>query len=190
MVLLICGEFTPFLIPVFGSAITPATCRIPSQAAKDRNAASKRKTLALKALEGNVSAINASTELETILRMSHPDWVRAANAKGVLSACAVLGLVKKHNRFAGRLLTAPVYRPRLNKYLEYLALDDALIRTGGGVKELSPDEVRFALDERGASDVAVEFSSEAKADVARREWLMKWLELREEQQKSLKTKTA
>ncbi|KAJ5288502.1 hypothetical protein N7478_001532 [Penicillium angulare] len=185
MVLIVCGEFTPLLIPIFGSTITPATCRIPSQVHDERNAASKRKTLALQALGTSVQG----NELETLLRISHPDWVRAADSKGVLSACAVLGLVKRHDRFAGALLTGPVYRPRLNRYLEYLAVDDALIRNGGGVKELSPNEVMFALDERGASDVAVGYPSESKADVARREWLMRWLELRGKQEKSLKTKT-
>ncbi|OQD76875.1 hypothetical protein PENDEC_c003G06967 [Penicillium decumbens] len=49
LILLICGEFTPLIVPLFGSAITPATCRVPGQVAKEREVASKRKNAAMRA---------------------------------------------------------------------------------------------------------------------------------------------
>jgi len=61
--------------------------------------------------------------------------------------------------------------------VEYLAIDDGMIRAGG-VKGLNSAEVRIALDERGAGDVAALYAGE-KVERAERKWLERWLDVRE-----------
>ncbi|KAJ5652487.1 hypothetical protein N7507_009913 [Penicillium longicatenatum] len=185
LILMICGEFTPLIIPIFGSAITPATCRVPGQITKDRERASKRKALALQAYTGANPESKPISDVESfklLIQLASPAWVETANAASVLQACAVFGLVKKHDRFAGTALAGLVYRRRLLQYLEYLAIDDAMIRGGGGVEKLSYAEVRIALDERGAGDVDDAMRRDCSAEEVEsveRSWLSKWLTSRE-----------
>lgn len=190
LILIICGEFTPLVIPIFGSAITPATCRVPGQIAKERETASKRKALALQAWidanpESGLGAMPKPTSDESfklLIQLANPAWVGTANPASVLQACAVFGLVKKHDRFAGTALAGLVYRRRLSQYLEYLAIDDAMIRGGGGIEKLSYAEVRIALDERGAGEVGDAIRRDCsveEVETFERNWLSKWLTSRE-----------
>ncbi|KAJ5692115.1 hypothetical protein N7462_001538 [Penicillium macrosclerotiorum] len=188
LILIVCGEFTPLIVPLFGSAITPATCRVPGQVAKERAAASKRKTLAL-AAHARASGSTAphagdSAELELLAEFASPAWAMRADGAAVLRASAVFGLVRSHERTGAALLVGPVYRPRLRRYLEYLAIDDSMIRRNGGVAALSAAEVKVALDERGAGDVAAAFAS-AKAEFVEREWLERWLVVRQGMEKKV-----
>lgn len=187
LILIVCGEFTPLIVPIFGSAITPATCRVPGQIAKERNTASKRKHAALLAhvqtVSGNNTAlesvqVGSEQELSLLAEFANPVWAASADAHAVLRACAVFGLVKAHDRTLGSALAGSIYRPRLQRYLEYLSIDDGMVRAGGGVAALSPTEVRIALDERGAGDVAALRAGE-KAELVEREWLERWLDVRE-----------
>lgn len=187
VILIVCGEFTPLIVPIFGSAITPATCRVPGQIAKERDTASKRKYAALlahvRATSGTNTApesmqVGSEQELSLLAEFANPVWLAGADANAVLRACAVFGLVKAHDRVAGSALTGLIYRPRLQRYLEYLSIDDGMIRAGGGVAALSPAEVRIALDERGAGDVAA-LRAGKKAEGVEREWLERWLDVRE-----------
>lgn len=180
LILIVCGEFTPLIIPIFGSAITPATCRIPSQIAKEREAASKRKYLALSAhASTNVPPslspvqVGSEEELDLLARFADMEWVAGADSHAILRASAVFGLVKKHDPAVGGVLVGPIYRPRLKRYIHYLSIDDAMIRKVG-VKAMSSEEVRFALDERGLGDVA-SLAPRGKAEVVEREALERWL---------------
>lgn len=182
LILIICGEFTPLVVPLVGSAITPATCRVPGQIVKERDAASKRKYEALlaharAARRPSAVQVGSPEELALLAEMADPGWAVGASAEAVLRACAVFGLVKRHDRVGGSALTGLVYRPRLRRYVEYLAIDDGMIRAGGGVPALSPAEVRVALDERGAGDVAA-LRAGKKAEMVEREWLKRWLDVR------------
>ncbi|KAJ6115096.1 hypothetical protein N7486_000874 [Penicillium sp. IBT 16267x] len=191
LVLIICGEFTPLIIPIFGSAITPATCRVPGQIAKERERASKRKALALQAwAEANPESgldvapkpIRDDESFKLLIQLANPAWAATANSASVLQACAVFGLVKKHARFAGTALVGLVYRRRLSQHLEYLAIDDAMIRGGGGIEKLNYAEVRIALDERGAGDVGDALRRDCSAEeveLFERRWLSRWLTSRE-----------
>jgi hypothetical protein len=190
LVLIVCGEFTPLVIPLFGSAITPATCRVPGQIAKERNEASKRKNAAMiaharaeqpSALKG--VSVGSGEEMRLLAEFASPSWVKRADKDAVLRACAVFGLIKSHERVGGSMLVGPLYRGRLEKYVEYLGIDDGMIRAGGGVSRLHADEVRIALDERGAGDVASLYAGE-KIERAERKWLEKWLDVREGEVKS------
>ncbi|KAJ5594513.1 uncharacterized protein N7459_000721 [Penicillium hispanicum] len=186
LILIVCGEFTPLIVPIVGSAITPATCRVPGQIDKERGAASKRKYSALRAHALAASGASASAgpvqagsneELALLVEFAQPLWAVRADAGAVLRASAVFGLVKRHDRFAGAALAGLVYRPRLRRYLEYLAIDDGMIRSGGGVDAMSAAEVRVACDERGAGDF-VSMAGHEKAESLERQWLKKWLVVR------------
>ncbi|CAI7605862.1 unnamed protein product [Penicillium pancosmium] len=108
LILIICGEFTPLIVPIFGSAITPATCRVPSQITKEREAGSKRKYLALTAHANAQAAQQAGTMPTTVqigseqemtllaTRFANAEFARDADASGVLAASAVFGIVKSH----------------------------------------------------------------------------------------------
>lgn len=180
LVLMICGEFTPLIVPIFGSAITPATCRVPGQVAKEREAGSKRKVLAQRALAagtGEAAPMTGSdAERAQLVGLARLESAQRASAQKVLQACAVFGLVKKHDRVLGGVLAGLVYRPRLLRHLHYLTVDDRMI-LDAGVDALSAEEVRIAVGERGAGDVAAMLTG-GKAVAVEREWLRKWLEER------------
>lgn len=180
LVLIICGEFTPLIVPIFGSAITPATCRVPGQVAKEREAGSKRKVLAQRALAaGNGEAVpmtGSDAERAQLVGLARLESARRASAQQVLQACAVFGLVKRHDRALGAVLAELVYRPRLLRHLHYLNVDDRMI-LDAGVGALSAEEVRIAVGERGAGDVAAMVTG-VRAEAVEREWLRKWLEER------------
>lgn len=199
MILIVCGEFTPLIVPIFGAAITPATCRVPSQITKERDVASRRKYAALLAhasaapspstepASGSLprpAAIGSDHELSLLAEFADPTWAVTADSAAVLRASAVFGLVKRHDRAAGSALAGLVYRPRLRRWVEYLAIDDNMIRNGGGVRALSAAEVRIACDERGACDVATFSKTREAAEQTERKWLERWLKLREGKTKS------
>lgn len=177
LILIICGEFTPLIVPIFGNTITPATCRVPGQVTKEREAGSKRKVLAQQALAAAtgeaVPMTGSDAERAQLLGLTTISSAQQASAQKVLQACAMFGLVKKHDRFLGRMLAGPVYRPRLLRHLHYLNIDDRMI-LDAGVDALSAEEVRIAVEERGAGDVSAMLNG-AKAEAVEREWLKKWL---------------
>jgi hypothetical protein len=165
------------MIPICGKAITPATCRVPGQVTKEREAGSKRKVLAQQALAAAtgeaVPMTGSDAERAQLLGLTTISSAQQASAQKVLQACAMFGLVKKHDRFLGRMLAGPVYRPRLLRHLHYLNIDDRMI-LDAGVDALSAEEVRIAVEERGAGDVSAMLNG-AKAEAVEREWLKKWL---------------
>jgi hypothetical protein len=165
MILIVCGEFTPLIIPIFGSAITPATCRVPSQVEKERVGSAKRKDAALVGFDGG--------QMEILRRFADPAWVGSAGSDEVLRACAVFGLVKRHDKFGGALLAGSIYRPRLARYAQYLAIDDGMIRAGS-VAAMSAIEVRIAVEERGGVDVSKSLERK-QAEQMERRWLEQWL---------------
>jgi hypothetical protein len=189
LILLICGEFTPLIIPLFGAAITPATCRVPSQIAKERESASKRKYLAL-AAHANIAAkeqgampasvsVGSAEEMALLAtRFAGAEFAVKAGGSEVLVAGAVFGIVGSHRPRLGGLLMGPVYRPRLRRYVRYLEIDDGMIREGGGVRALSSQEVRFALEERGLGDVGSVLRKGGVVEDVERRALEMWLEAR------------
>ncbi|KAJ5555495.1 hypothetical protein N7461_003965 [Penicillium sp. DV-2018c] len=186
MILIVCGEFTPLIVPIFGSAITPATCRVPAQVEKERVAATNRKSAALDAHiasleEKNLALLKADAveQLRLLARcFADPAWVAGADPASVLRACAVFGLVKRHDKTAGSLLASVIYRPRLARFVEYLAIDDGMIRVGGGVSAMNATEVRAAVEERGGVDVSSGTQDRKQAERLERRWLEQWLTVR------------
>jgi hypothetical protein len=176
MILIVCGEFTPLIIPIFGSAITPATCRVPSQVEKERVGSVKRKLAALES--GRLPLKPDSSEQLRLLakQFADPAWTASADPASVLRACAVFGLVKRHDKTASALLAGLIYRPRLTRYVEYLAIDDRMIRAGG-ISSMSATEVRIAVEERGGVDISGT-SDRKQAEKLERRWLEQWIALK------------
>ncbi|CAG8905155.1 unnamed protein product [Penicillium egyptiacum] len=194
MILIVCGEFTPLIIPIFGSAITPATCRVPSQVEKERVAATARKLAALHVFvaenkDRSMHLLKAgdAEQLALLARsFADPVWVASAGSADVLRACAVFGLVKRHDRTAGESLAGLIYRPRLARYVEYLAIDDGMIRVGGGVSAMNATEVRIAAEERGGVDVSSGTQDRKRVEELERRWLEQWLSVRGDSPRSKK----
>ncbi|KAJ5971106.1 uncharacterized protein N7479_001024 [Penicillium vulpinum] len=186
MILIVCGEFTPLIIPIFGSAITPATCRVPSQMKTERVTATMRKLTALDVFvaedEDRSVHLLKSGGVEQLALLAKcfadPAWVAGAGSADVLRACAVFGLVKRHDKTAGEFLAGLIYRPRLARYAEYLAIDDGMIRVGGGVSAMNATEVRIAVEERGGVDVSSGTQDRKRAEQLERRWLEQWLTVR------------
>ncbi|CAI7609064.1 unnamed protein product [Penicillium manginii] len=162
LILLICGEFTPLIIPLFGAAITPATCRVPSQIAKERESASKRKYLAL-AAHANIAAkeqgampasvsVGSAEEMALLAtRFAGAEFAVKAGGSEVLVAGAVFGIVGSHRPRLGGLLMGPVYRPRLRKFaLEERGLGDvgSVLRKGGVVEDVERRALEMWLEAR------------------------------------------
>jgi hypothetical protein len=179
-ILIICGELTPLAVLALGNAVTPFTCRVPQQIKKARLQRADRKRAALAAHQaqsrGSVTgpAAGSDAERELLAReFAHAGWVEKASAQEILQACAALGLVRTHTRPPA--LVSWLYRPRLRRYVEYLALDDELIRQGGGVPAMEAAEVRIAVEERGGVGVA-DGKECWEAEREERRWLERWLE--------------
>lgn len=102
------------------------------------------------------------------------EFAATASSEQVLRACAVFGLAKSHD--ASSALVSLIYRPRLRKWTEYLALDDELIVRGGGVDALNLKELRIAVEERGGF-VDLDLGGQ-RVEKAEREWLSRWLKRR------------
>lgn len=130
------------------------------------------------AATGSLTPLAASSEQELDLLAdcyASSGWAHTAPAEEVLRACAVFNLSKSHMRYP--VLGSVVYRPRLRKYVEYLSVDDQLIRESGGVKTMEASEVRIAVDERGGADVG-DGKDGWESERAQRRWLERWLERR------------
>lgn len=129
LVLLVCGEFTPFVVLALPGAV-PLPCRIPRQVEKllgkaERGRAEARGEIAGAALD----RVKAGTAGE------------AAPPVGVLAR--ILG-VSSHAWTPGFLLAS-----RVERRLRFLAVDDALLVRSGGAEALVEEEVRLACADRG-----------------------------------------
>ncbi|PLN74880.1 hypothetical protein BDW42DRAFT_50628 [Aspergillus taichungensis] len=181
IMLIICGEMTPLVVLALGNAVTPLTCRIPTQLAKSRRLRALRKSAALRAhraaTTGSVSSLPPGSDPELRIlqaEFTNPAWIAAASASEVLRACAALGLARSHAHPPEPLVSLLRYRARLANHAAYIARDDALIREGGGVAALEAAEVSIAVDERGGVDVSGDLSG-WEAERAERRWLQRWL---------------
>ncbi|PYH76048.1 hypothetical protein BO82DRAFT_359499 [Aspergillus uvarum CBS 121591] len=179
LLLIVCGEFTPLVVLALGNAVTPRTCRVPRQLEKERAKRVQRKKRALLLDRGTVTAPEVGSEKE----MKSLRWLMGASGDGdreaVARACAVFGLAGSHDRLAWPVL--PLYRRRLEQYLNYLEVDDELIRRGGGVQAMEAAEVRIAVEERGGVGVGSRGNGRTGWEVEREErrWLEKWLQWRD-----------
>ncbi|RDW87171.1 uncharacterized protein DSM5745_03813 [Aspergillus mulundensis] len=180
IVLIVCGEFTPLIVYALGNSITPFTCRIPKQIERHRKDMAENKSAALKAhAQASGGSATASTpeagteeELHLLSVFARPDFAREASAGDILTACAVFGLVE--SSYSYESLVEPLYRKRLARHAEYLAVDDKMIKSCGGVTAMDSAEVRIAVQERGGFGLPTG-SSAFEAEMVERKWLNMWL---------------
>ncbi|RAH43326.1 uncharacterized protein BO95DRAFT_445111 [Aspergillus brunneoviolaceus CBS 621.78] len=178
LLLIVCGEFTPLVVLALGNAVTPRTCRVPRQLEKERAKRVQRKKVALLLDRGTVTAPEVGSEKE----MKSVRWLMGVSGDGdrdaVARACTVFGLARSHDRLTWPVLL--VYRRRLERYLNYLEVDDELIRRSGGVQAMEAAEVRIAVEERGGVGVGSRGNGRNGWEVEREErrWLEKWLQWR------------
>ncbi|KAK0649434.1 hypothetical protein B0T16DRAFT_410074 [Cercophora newfieldiana] len=124
LLLLICGETTPFFVLLF-PAIVPLTCRIPKQVTQLQRAAEARRARAI------------------------ADLSAAWPTDPVPYAARALGLTPSLLDRVGVTLPASLVGGRLQKRLRFLAEDDRLLLQAGGVGALESEEVPLACAERG-----------------------------------------
>jgi LETM1-like protein len=132
LVLMICGEFTP-LVVIALSGIVPWTCRIPKQIESDRKKMEQRRSISFREL---------TTEPPT-----HAG-VENLRRTQLLHISRSLGLSSGIWDLVGGLPTS-LLRRNVRRRVEYLELDDSLIRKAGGIHDMASEEVKMALVERG-----------------------------------------
>jgi hypothetical protein len=136
LVFLICGEFTP-LVVVFMTGVVPKTCRIPKQVEGERQKMEERRALSFR--NGTVNAVHElplSQKTEALLPEQVVHFGRSLGLYG-----------KMWDRIGG----APqaLLRRRVQKWKEYIEVDDAAIQRCGGVDKMSIEEVKIACEDRG-----------------------------------------
>lgn len=132
LMLLCCGEFTPFVVLAV-PRVAPLTCRIPAQVDKIRKAAEARRHRSAEALR-LAAERNPSAELPYNLVVGH-----LARSLGVVSSLwDRVGWVP--GSLAGR---------KAGNRLRFLAIDDSLLMQAGGVPALISEEVTLACVDRG-----------------------------------------
>lgn len=161
LMLLICGELTPFVVMALGSLVVPKTCLIPRQIDSDEIAFArrKRKLVSLRSKWGDLKTLPQSVDLKELDPRSLRDAAFGLNLASRTPPTSLLPLLAKW-----------LYTPRLRKHLAYLAWDDRLIKKYGGVGALNTEEVKRAVLERGGVHCVV-LGNEREDRI----WLEKWL---------------
>ncbi|KAI9787761.1 MAG: hypothetical protein M1839_000293 [Geoglossum umbratile] len=134
VILIICGEFTPFVAFLF-SGVVPWTCRVPKHIHKDRVKLERRREESFQNLTDPPPATEAS--------------LGSLDQKQLLHISRSLGL---HSSLWPEVISLPpkyLLRWRIHKRERYLELDDYLIGRDGGVRAMNLEEVKMALVERG-----------------------------------------
>ncbi|KAH8668893.1 hypothetical protein BX600DRAFT_510947 [Xylariales sp. PMI_506] len=130
LLVLVCGEFTPLVVLAFPK-LTPYTCRIPKQIEKLRAKAQERRAASLRSLQyiADPAALDKVTpgHIVRTLGLGSSIWDKAG----------------MDHPFATSMAARAVRR---------IVDDDNMISNGGGVKNLEPEEVVLACEDR-AMDV-------------------------------------
>ncbi|KAK1757289.1 putative letm1-like protein [Echria macrotheca] len=158
LLLLVCGEFTPFVVLAVPS-IVPYTCRIPRQVEKLLTKAEDRRARARDEFRWKTSAGEAVAAV----------GLSGTEAAGYLAR--VLGVVSPFWDRLGITLPAGIVGGRVKKRLAFLREDDRLLVEAGGAASLEPEEAKLACADRGISVLGLKNDQQA---VALLEW---WLML-------------
>lgn len=148
LVFLICGEFTP-LVVVALTSVVPWTCRIPKQLTSERTKLESRRNTSFR----NLTAKYVKGQPLDRMQLLHISWS--------------LGLSSSMwDWVGGRLpgLPTAVLRSKVARRVKYLEMDDSLIKKSGVVAEMSLDELKMALVERGM-DVLNRGESQLRGDM-------------------------
>ncbi|KAF7876445.1 hypothetical protein EAF04_001536 [Stromatinia cepivora] len=137
LVFLICGEFTP-LVVIAISNVVPWTCRIPKQVDADRKKLEERRAISFRNLTMKTPPVGTAVQDLRRMQLLHISWS--------------LGLSSSMwDYIGGRLPGLPnaILRRKVARRVKYLELDDMLIKSEGGVKQMYEEELRMACVERG-----------------------------------------
>ena len=158
LLLLICGEFTPFVVLVFPHVV-PYTCRIPKQVLQLRTKVEERRQAAFKEYETAVAAAKTA------------GGAAPSDAASNLLITRSLGLLAPFWDRIGLLSAAPgLAHSAVERRLAFLTEDDALLREAGGAAALESEELVLASADRG-------FDVIGQDEGRLRKQLVKWLEL-------------
>ncbi|KAF2481989.1 hypothetical protein BDY17DRAFT_325489 [Neohortaea acidophila] len=180
LMVLVFGEWLVLIVPFVPSRV-PGTCRIPKQThgmtlkAEERRRVSFRHGIPAPSKEQMAKEdVDAEKGGEkTLWPMAfNPDYARRIVGKlrddQLHHLSCNLGL---HNSLWDRVQLAPpafLLRRSISNRLQYLTQDDFLLLEHGGVARLTPDELRFACEQRGLDTLG----QEDKALQRKLEW---WL---------------
>ena len=144
ILLAVFGEWTP-LIVAFCTPIVPYTCRIPKQIRKSREKLEERRSLSFRGVLGGVPTAQRSGTNEDVRSLDELDSVQISHIS------RSLGLYFNFWERLGAVWPPQMLlKRRLRKRLQYLELDDALLRRDGGISLLKGDEeIRLAAEDRG-----------------------------------------
>ncbi|KAA8566611.1 hypothetical protein EYC84_009156 [Monilinia fructicola] len=124
-------------VPIF-AFVVPWTCRIPKQIDSDRKKLEERRAISFRNLTIKTPVDGTGVQGLQRMQLLHISWS--------------LGLSSSMwDYIGGRLPGLPnaILKRKVAKRVEYLELDDLLIKRDGGVKNMEEEEVRMACVERG-----------------------------------------
>ena len=149
LLVLLLGEWIPLIAPWI-TPVVPIPCRIPSQVRKELESLERRRRERIRSL-GMVYALPdtrpqpaaGKTSESTVLEIEQLNVPTLQKLSAQLSA---------HSAIWDLLHLDPptsLLRWSVGRHLQYLDVDDAMIRRDGGVTALNAEEVRLACIERG-----------------------------------------
>ena len=137
LVFIVFGEWTPLIVP-FMSGIVPGPCRTPAQIQGDLQKLEARRQASFRTLTEVLD-----NRALTVERLSRDQVLHVCRSLGLL------GMWAERIGVAGVMDGVGWLRRKLIRRVEYLLLDDELIRRDGGVIGLEKEELRRAASERG-----------------------------------------
>ena len=156
LVFLICGEFTPLLVP-FLSPIVPKTLWLPSQWEKARRKAALRRQRYI-CLEGGSVAPNARRASSTSSPV-RPSGVEAALGVSNYNTGITLNAWPRWwDSWLVQRMPASYLIQRIDSKTSELLLDDFAICRDGGVSAMVDEEIMMALDARGYDIIGKEMT--------------------------------
>ncbi|KIW02762.1 uncharacterized protein PV09_05827 [Verruconis gallopava] len=138
------GEYLPLVVMVC-TPLVPYTCRIPKQVRKARETIEERRSRSFRGDMGTVpTPLKRGTD-EVVRSVTDLDKVQ------IQHIARSLGLYFKFWESLGPLWPPTfVLRKRVEKRLQYLELDDALLKRDGGTRLLKgEEEIKIAAEDRG-----------------------------------------
>ena len=131
LVFAVCGEFTPLVITLLGTAVVPYTCRIPKQ------------------VEQNLQKVLDRMRRVERINQQHGRQVRTNRALAYIHNLDPFGLIIRDIP----LLSSPLWRywiqPKFKQHIDNLICDAILITKEGGTQRLDPAELfQFAINIR------------------------------------------
>jgi len=155
LVLMICGEWTPAIVILFGELV-PRTCRIPRQLQRVARKQHQKRIERLSRLSGAVMPTSAVAETPrnalSAVRQAQGQQVPAKEIDADSLTYALAYRLGTYSRLTDIFMLTS---RRLTHRLAYLDADDALLLRDSGndvsriFEELSLSELRIACDERG-----------------------------------------